>query len=47
MLVAHYIGMVQLLHDCDFLVDVLLKEGFLLYVHLADDLHRVKDVITA
>ena len=36
--------MVELLHDVDLLVDVLLQEGFLLDVGLADDLHRVHHV---
>ena len=34
--------MVELLHDVDFLVDVLLQEGLLLDVHLADDLDCVE-----
>lgn len=44
MLVADDVGVVQLLHNVDLLVDVLLKEGLLLYVLLADDLHRVQNL---
>lgn len=32
------VGVVEFLHDIDFLVDVLLEEGLLLEVRLADDL---------
>ena len=40
-LITHNVGMVELLHDVDFLVDVFLQEWLLLYVLLAYDLHRV------
>lgn len=36
--------MLQFLHDVDLLVDILLQEGFLLYVQFADDLDRVEHV---
>jgi len=36
--------MVELLHDLYFLVDVLLEEGFLFNVLLADDLDGVVDI---
>ena len=39
--------MVELLHDVDLLVDVLLQEGFLLDVGLADDLHRILPALPA
>lgn len=35
---------VEFFHDVDFLVDVLLEEGFLLDVHLADDFDSVVDI---
>jgi hypothetical protein len=43
-LVADDVGMVKLLHDVYFLVDVFLEEGLLLYVLLAYDLDRVQDL---
>jgi hypothetical protein len=43
-LVADDVGVVQFLHDIDLLVDVLLQEGLLLDMQLADDLHRVKHI---
>lgn len=41
-LVSDDIGVVQFLHDVDLLVDVLLQEGLLLDVQLADDLDSVQ-----
>lgn len=44
MLIADDVGMVELLHDVDLLVDILLEERLLLDVHLADDLDRIHEV---
>lgn len=42
--VADDVRVVELLHDVDFLVDVLLEKGLLLDMLLADDLDGVKDL---
>jgi len=42
--VADDVRVVELLHDVDFLVDVLLEKGLLLDILLADDLDGVKDL---
>ena len=36
--------MVELLHDVNLLVDVLLQEGLPLDVQFADDLHRIQHI---
>ena len=36
--------MIQFFHDVDLLIDVLLQEGLLFYVHLADYFDCVVDV---
>jgi len=42
--VADDVRVVELLHDVDFLVDVLLEKGLLLDMLLADDLDGVEDL---
>ena len=44
-LIFDYVGMVQFLHDVDFLVDVLLQEGFPLDMALIDDFDGVVEII--
>lgn len=43
-LIAYDVGVVEFLHDVDLLIDILLKEWFLLDVGLADDLHRIHHI---
>ena len=42
---AHDIGMVEIFHDLNFLVDVLLEVGFLFDMNFADDFDRIKFII--
>ena len=37
--------MIQFFHDVDFLIDILLKKGFCLYMYFADDFDCVESVV--